>query len=162
MEPIRIASLLPSLTEIIAAIPSLRSKIVAVTHECDYPPDVTSKSTAITTSFINPKTMSQAEIDKRVKGSLAVGHSLYGLDEAKLKAADPTIVFTQALCDVCAVAFPKVLSTCAKVLGDNPRVVSIGEYTHTDTPVYIHVMVVRIYACSYLVSLCFFPNTERA
>jgi gamma-glutamyl:cysteine ligase YbdK (ATP-grasp superfamily) len=30
---IRIASLLPSLTEVVASIPSLRDKLVAVTHE---------------------------------------------------------------------------------------------------------------------------------
>lgn len=30
-----------------------------------------------------------------------------------------------ALCDVCAPSFPMVLSTCARVLGDSPRIVSI-------------------------------------
>lgn len=30
-----------------------------------------------------------------------------------------------ALCDVCAPSFPMVLSTCATVLGDSPRIISI-------------------------------------
>jgi len=37
----------------------------------------------------------QEEIDRRVRGSMRMGHSLYGLVEDRLKAADPTIVFTQ-------------------------------------------------------------------
>ena len=37
----------------------------------------------------------QEEIDRRVRGSLSMGHSLYGLDEGRLKAADPTVVLTQ-------------------------------------------------------------------
>ncbi|CAN0174933.1 unnamed protein product, partial [Ectocarpus sp. 13 AM-2016] len=69
--------------------------------------------------------INQEEIDRRVRGSMRMGHSLYGLDEGRLKAADPTVVFTQALCDVCAPSFPMFLSTCARVLGDNPRIVSI-------------------------------------
>jgi iron complex transport system substrate-binding protein len=123
----RIATLLPSITEIVASIPSLRNHIIAVTHECDYPPEVVAKAERITTSDINPHKMSQAEIDRLVKGSMRLGHSLYGLNEAKLVKADPTIVFTQALCDVCAPAFPMVLGVCARVLGDNPRIISIGK-----------------------------------
>lgn len=30
-----------------------------------------------------------------------------------------------ALCDVCAPAFPMVLTTCARLLGDDPKIVSI-------------------------------------
>lgn len=30
-----------------------------------------------------------------------------------------------ALCDVCAPAFPMVLTTCSRLLGDNPRIISI-------------------------------------
>lgn len=122
---LRIATLLPSLTEIAASIPSLRDKIVAVTHECDYPLDVVSKCAKITTSTFTPHNLSQGEIDRLVKGSLAVGHSLYGIDEKALTLADPNIVFTQALCDVCAVSYPIVLGTCSKLLGDDPKVVSI-------------------------------------
>eukprot|EP00611_Tribonema_gayanum_P022490 TRINITY_DN4518_c0_g1_i1.p1 TRINITY_DN4518_c0_g1~~TRINITY_DN4518_c0_g1_i1.p1 ORF type:complete len:359 (+),score=48.15 TRINITY_DN4518_c0_g1_i1:53-1078(+) len=122
---IRIASLLPSLTEVVACIPSLRNSLVAVTHECDYPPEVVERCTRITTSHINPAKLTQAEIDKRVKGSLAVGHSLYGIDQDKLREADPTVVLTQALCDVCAVSYPIVVGVCARVLGDHPRVISI-------------------------------------
>ncbi|CAM9320122.1 unnamed protein product, partial [Choristocarpus tenellus] len=122
---LRVVSLLPSLTEIVCMVEELQNSLVGVTHECDYPPDVVKRCERVTTSEINPHTMSQEEIDRRVRGSLAMGHSLYGLDETKLAKADPTIVFTQALCDVCAPAYPMVLATCAKILGENPKIVSI-------------------------------------
>lgn len=79
--------------------------------------------------------MSQAEIHSIVCGALANGHSLYGLDAQLIEAADPDIILTQALCDVCAVSYPKVLSTCAKVLaGDEarPRVISIEPTTYDE------------------------------
>jgi ABC-type hemin transport system substrate-binding protein len=38
----RIVSLLPSATEIVCAL-GLTEALVGVTHECDYPPDVTGK-----------------------------------------------------------------------------------------------------------------------
>ena len=56
-------------------------------------------------------------------------------DAQLIEAADPDIILTQALCDVCAVSYPKVLSTCAKVLaGDEarPRVISIEPTTYEE------------------------------
>ncbi|CAM9170713.1 unnamed protein product, partial [Phaeothamnion confervicola] len=126
----RIVSLLPSITEIIGD--GLEQRLVGVTHECDFPPEVVSECARVTTSDINPHKMSQAEIEKAVVGSLATGHSLYGLREDVLAELRPTLVLTQALCDVCAPSFPVVLSTVARVLGDKPRIVSIEPGTLAD------------------------------
>ena len=121
----RIISLLPSLTEICGAL-GLADNLVGITHGCDYPLEAVAGKQVVTSSVVSPYTMSQAEIHEIVTGALANGHSLYGLDPDLVKAADADIVLTQALCDVCAVSYPKVLSTCAKVLTDErPRVVSL-------------------------------------
>ena len=127
----RIISLLPSLTEIVAAL-GLGDSIVGLTHSCDYPRETVDGKVVVTSTEISPYTMSQEEIHKMVSGSLANGHSLYGLDAALIEAADADVILTQALCDVCAVSYPKVISTCAKVLaGDDsrPRVISIEPTT---------------------------------
>ena len=130
----RIVSLLPSLTEIVAAL-GLGDSIVGLTHSCDYPREAVEGKAIVTSSEISPYSMSQAEIHSIVCGALANGHSLYGLDAQLIEAADPDIILTQALCDVCAVSYPKVLSTCAKVLaGDEarPRVISIEPTTYDE------------------------------
>ena len=130
----RIVSLLPSLTEIVAAL-GLGDSIVGLTHSCDYPLEAVEGKVVVTSTEISPYTMSQAEIHTMVCGALANGHSLYGLDAALIEAADADVILTQALCDVCAVSYPKVISTCAKVLaGDEarPRVVSIEPTTYEE------------------------------
>ena len=129
----RIISLLPSLTEICGAL-GLADNLVGITHGCDYPLEAVAGKQVVTSSVVSPYTMSQAEIHEIVTGALANGHSLYGLDPDLVKAADADIVLTQALCDVCAVSYPKVLSTCAKVLTDErPRVVSLERWRRHTT-----------------------------
>jgi len=76
--------------------------------------------------------MSQEEIHKIVCTSLRNGDSLYGIDAKALQSVNPDIVFTQSLCDVCAVSYPVVLETCAKIVGGplskegiGPKVISM-------------------------------------
>eukprot|EP01134_Creolimax_fragrantissima_P007444 CFRG7444T1 len=121
---LRICSLLPSATEIVGRL-GLHAHVVAVTHECDECPGVdldevikSGKIQRVTTSEINPFALSQGEIDAKVKTSLRNGLSLYGLDEEALKQARPSVVFTQALCAVCAPSHADVLETCER-LGDS-------------------------------------------
>jgi iron complex transport system substrate-binding protein len=121
---LRIVSLLPSITEVLSSL-GVDEYIVGITHECDYPPSALQGATVVTVSDISPHQMTQAEIHQQVTGSLEQGHSLYGLDATKLQALEPNIIFTQSLCDVCAVSYPVVTSTCAKIFGDGPRIVSL-------------------------------------
>eukprot|EP00931_Biecheleriopsis_adriatica_P078107 TRINITY_DN51573_c0_g1_i1.p1 TRINITY_DN51573_c0_g1~~TRINITY_DN51573_c0_g1_i1.p1 ORF type:complete len:328 (+),score=55.74 TRINITY_DN51573_c0_g1_i1:48-1031(+) len=124
----KIVSLLPSLTEIVAAL-DIGDRLVGITHGCDYPPETVAGKTVVTSTEVSPYSMSQAQIHEMVCGSIANGHSLYGLDGGLIEAADPDIVLTQALCDVCAVSYPRVVSTCAKILSGSdtqrPKVVSL-------------------------------------
>eukprot|EP01134_Creolimax_fragrantissima_P008158 CFRG8158T1 len=122
-EGLRICSLLPSSTEIVGRL-GLHEYLVACTHCCNELPgrdldDAVLKEQVyrVTSSEINPYTMSQSEIDEKVKTSLKNGLSLYQMNDEALKRAHPTVVLTQALCTVCATSYSDVVETCSR-LGD--------------------------------------------
>jgi iron complex transport system substrate-binding protein len=94
----RICSLLPSITEILFAL-DLGDSVVAVTHECDWPPEARTR-TPVTRSRIQTEGRSSAEIDRQVRERSG---SLYDLDADALAHLRPDIIFTQSQCPVCAV-----------------------------------------------------------
>ncbi|MDW8059724.1 MAG: cobalamin-binding protein [Thermomicrobium sp.] len=117
----RIVSLLPSLTEIVWAL-GLADELVAVTHECDYPPAVRSKP-RITRSLVPPG-LDHAAIDTAVRERVAAGLPLYELDLQALRTLAPDLILTQDLCPVCAVSVEDVCRIAA-TLPRPPRVVSV-------------------------------------
>jgi len=104
--PQRIASLLASGTEILYEL-GLGERVVAVSHECDFPPDAVGKP-RVTVSHIAAEANS-GQIDRQVRDRLAEGSALYGIDTAMLAALEPDLIVTQAQCDVCAVKYADVL-----------------------------------------------------
>ncbi|MFC7156158.1 cobalamin-binding protein [Halomarina halobia] len=94
----RIVTLLPSATEIVYA---LGLEPVAVSHECDYPPEAAGKP-AVNGTRIDP-TATSAEIDGQVLDAEREGEGVYEIDLDALAEADPDLIVTQGLCDVCAV-----------------------------------------------------------
>src|SRR5487761_1249775 len=97
----RICSLLPSATEIVCAL-GLGHQLVAVSHECNYPPEVRSKP-HITRGLVDSASSTSAEIDTFVSQHLQNTHGIYALDQTMLEQLDPDLILTQELCDVCAV-----------------------------------------------------------
>lgn len=93
----RVVTLLPSATEIVYA---LGIDPVAVSHECDYPPAANAKP-AVNRSRVD-ETATSREIDRQVLAQERNG-GVYEIDLAVLEAADPDLIITQGLCDVCAV-----------------------------------------------------------
>ena len=91
----RIASLLPSATEIVCAI-GLEDELVAVTHECDWPPSVVGKP-VVTRSVHDLSAIGSRDIHARVTASMHGGSSLYELDEEALAAVEPDLILTQEL-----------------------------------------------------------------
>lgn len=126
----RIASLLPSATEIVCAL-GLEASLVGVTHECDYPPAVKSLP-KLTASRISHETMSSKEIDHAVRSQLDGHGSIYDLDEKLLSELRPELVITQELCEVCAVSYKTVVGAAARLLDADARVVSLEPSTIRD------------------------------
>jgi iron complex transport system substrate-binding protein len=121
----RIASLVPSATEMLCAL-GLRESLVAVTHECDYPEGI-EQLPHLTRSVI-PEHLSPAEIDAAVRERTEKGEALYELDEDLLEEVDPELIVTQALCAVCAVSYDDVRAV-AERLPSQPDVISLDPGT---------------------------------
>ena len=114
----RIASLVPSATEMLFAL-GLGDSVVAVTHECDYPPQA--RSLPHLTRTVLPEGLTAREIDTAVKATVSEGRALYELDEERLAELGPDLIVTQAICDVCAVSYEDVLQVAAR-LPTEPKV----------------------------------------
>ena len=122
----KICSLLPSATEILFSL-GLGDQIVAVTHECDYPPDAASKPT-ITQNVIDHERLTSAQIDHHVASNIGRHGSIYNLKEDLLQELQPDLIITQELCDVCAVSYKQV-QQAAKVLEGRTKLISLEPTT---------------------------------
>ena len=121
----RIVSLVPSATEMLFAL-GLGSELVAVTHECDYPP--AAKDLPKITRDVLPTGLTSSQIDAAVKERTLQGESIYELDTDALGSLRPDLIVTQALCTVCAVSYDDVRAV-ARELESRPRVISLDPHT---------------------------------
>jgi iron complex transport system substrate-binding protein len=122
---VRIVSLVPSATELLFAL-GLGSDVVAVTHECDYPPPALELPKV--TRDVLPAGLTAAEIDAAVKERTLEGQSIYELDVKVLHELGPDLIVTQALCSVCAVSYDDVRSLAGEI-DTHPIVVSLDPHT---------------------------------
>jgi iron complex transport system substrate-binding protein len=127
---VRIASLVPSATEMLFAL-GLGDQVVAVTHECDYPAEAAGKP-HLTRSLVptypaatnTAAGLTAGEIDAEVRRLIGQGRHLYELDEPALRGLDVDLIVTQAVCEVCAVSYDDVVAVAAR-LPTTPRVLSL-------------------------------------
>jgi iron complex transport system substrate-binding protein len=94
---VRIASLVPSATEMLFAL-GVGDSVVAVTHECDYPPGA--EQLPHLTRRVIGEGLSAAEIDAAVREQTGRGEALYELDQEVLADLDVDLIVTQAVCEV--------------------------------------------------------------
>lgn len=126
----RVVSLLPSATELLAAIPGGTALLVGRSHECDFPPEVADRP-VLTSSRINHG--SSAEIDQQVREAFGSGNSrsLYRLNEELLESLRPDVILTQDLCDVCSIDLATVRQVACR-LSAEPAIVSLNPTTVED------------------------------
>ncbi len=96
---------MPAATEIAHAL-GATDALVAVTHDCDYPPAVRALP-RVTRSGI-PEGTSSGGIETLVRTAAERGESTFHLDAAALHEARPDIILGQTLCEVCAVTLDQV------------------------------------------------------
>jgi iron complex transport system substrate-binding protein len=123
----KIASLLPSATEIVYAL-GLGDDLVGVTDECDYPADAVTKPVISRSTLPQGRIQTPREIDDAVRQRVGSDGQLYVLDTDLLRREQPEVILTQDLCRVCAVPSGQVKQALdqlglpeAKVLSLDPH-----------------------------------------
>jgi len=118
----RIASLLPSATEIVCAL-GLTDALVGVSHECDFPPGV-----AVLPVLTEPKLDSSCDsptIDADVRRLVRDGLSVYRIKTDVLQQLHPDFIVTQEQCAVCAVSYDEVVVATQQLLDEPAQIVSL-------------------------------------
>ena len=115
----RIVSFLPSATEILYEL-GVGDQVLAVTHECNYPKEASSKPRVIKSSF-DPEKMTSHEIDNKVVELVHTQKDIYILDEQVLKKANPDLIVAQGICEVCS-PYTREINRAVEILDGKPQV----------------------------------------
>ncbi len=118
----RIVSLLPSASEIVADL-GLLGSLVGRSHECQWPEGVRSVP-VVSASRIDSAALSGQQIDEAVRAAVEKGETLYAVDGGLLASLRPDVIITQDLCKVCAVSGAEIADAGAKVISLGPRTLS--------------------------------------
>jgi iron complex transport system substrate-binding protein len=127
----KIASLLPSATEIVYAL-GLGDDLIGVTDACDYPPDATTKPVVAWSGIPQDRAHGPRGIDDAVRDRMATDEPLYVLDRDLLAREKPDVILTQDLCRVCAVPSDQVERALAEIGAPEAEVISLDPRTLDD------------------------------
>ena len=119
----RIVSLIASATEVVAAL-GFADQLVAVSHECDWPPAAVEGRPVVTRPKIDVARRS-LDIHKDVEVIVTRGLGVYEIDTAALRAAKPDLIITQDQCEVCAVTREDVIRATQQCLDSEVEVVTL-------------------------------------
>ncbi len=125
----RIVSLIPSATEIVAAL-GFADRMVGRSHECDFPAGVEALP-----PLTRPKLEvegTSAEVDARVRELIERGLAVYRVDADRLRALDPDLIVTQDQCQVCAASLADVEAATRGWTGRPVTIVSLNPMSLDD------------------------------
>lgn len=123
----RVVTLLPAATEIVAAL-GAGGSLVGISHECDYPTPLTGLP-RVTATPLDPRAPGSV-IDAEVRRLGEAGKPVIGVDAEVLRELAPELIVTQDLCQVCAVSDGEV-HRLASVMDPAPEVVTLSGRTVT-------------------------------
>jgi iron complex transport system substrate-binding protein len=122
----RVVSLLPSMTETVAAL-GHAGALAGRSHECDFPAEV--GDLPVVSRPRREPVGTSAEIHRGVVELLEDVLSIYRVDPDALREADPDLIITQDLCRVCAVAEDEVVAAAREYLGGEVEVLTSSPMT---------------------------------
>ena len=121
----RIVSFLPSATELLYAL-DVQDKLFGVTHECDFPKDARTIPNVIESVF-EPKKMSSKEIDEKILELVSNNKDIYELQIDNLKKANPDLIISQEICEVCS-AYTNQVNNAMKILDKKPELFAMNPH----------------------------------
>lgn len=122
----KIVSFLPSATELIYEL-GAENLLYGVTHECQYPKHAQDKPQVIS-SVIDSEKLSSKEINNATCQLLHEGKEIFFINEENLKKADPDLIITQEICQVCA-AYTNQTQKALQILEKEPKIHSMDPHS---------------------------------
>jgi iron complex transport system substrate-binding protein len=135
----KIASLLPSATEMVFAL-GLGDDLVGVTDECDYPADAVTKPVVSRSALPQGRIQTPREIDDAVREKVGAEQPLYVLDTELLRRERPDVILTQDLCRVCAVPSGQVQQALDRLGLPDAKVLSLDPNTYEEVIAQIEIV----------------------
>ncbi len=125
----RIVSLVPAATEICFAL-GLGGEVAGVSPECDYPA-AAAELPRISRALLDYDDKTSAETSRMVGKRLTSGGALYRVDDRALREAEPDVILTQGLCEVCAPTTDDVRASASR-LPRKPKIVPLDPHSLKD------------------------------
>ena len=122
----RIVSLLPSATEIVAAL-GAAGGLVGRSHECDFPAGVAALPPCTATK--REMAGDSAAIHRDITALIEQALGIYAVDAQLLRDLQPDVIVTQSQCEVCAVSEGDLRAALHGWLDSLPVIVSLAPST---------------------------------
>jgi len=124
----KIVSLLPSATEIVFAL-GLGDRLDAVTDECDFPPEATTRPVISRSALAQRRPLSSPEIDDAVRDRTGRKEPPFVLDKDLIRRIQPDVILAQDLCRLCGVPSGDIQGALQEIGAPDAKVLSLDPHS---------------------------------